>query len=173
MNWEAVSALSESIGAFGVIGSLIYVGYQIRQNTVATQRTNARVTASDHARALLGIQDEKVADIVFRGVEDFYSLTPLEQYRFDLAITVWLEAIEQAFLDHAQGNYPDDLIYVHRTRVPAVINTPGGLVWWARRKAWYSQNFRDIVADLLANPPEESELASIGHPRNKAMETDT
>ena len=172
MNWDAISAVSESIGALGVIGSLIYVGYQIRQNTLATQRTNARVTASDHARSLLGIQDEETAGIVFRGVEDFHLLTPLEQYRFDLAITVWLEAIEQAFLDHAQGNYPEDLIHVHRIRVPAVIGTPGGRVWWSRRKAWYSQNFRDVVADLLENPPEEIEDAAIGHPPNKSLESD-
>ena len=43
MNWEAISGIAATIGAFGVIVSLIYVGLQIRQNTIATRaRTAAR-----------------------------------------------------------------------------------------------------------------------------------
>ena len=33
MNWEALGAIGELIGAVGVIASLIYVGLQVRQNT--------------------------------------------------------------------------------------------------------------------------------------------
>ena len=64
MNWEAAGAIGELVGAAGVIASLIYVGYQIRQNTIATERSNARQTASEHGRALLSILDEDVADDV-------------------------------------------------------------------------------------------------------------
>ena len=153
--------IGEFIGAIGVVGSLLYVGYQIRQNTIATNRANARSSATDHARALLGIQDEKVADIVFRGIDDLDSLTPVEQYRFDLAVTVWLEALEQAFADYDAKTYPENFIDVHRTRIAAVIGTAGGTVWWSKRKFWYTQNFRNIVEELLANPPEEAESARI------------
>ena len=33
MNWEAVAAIGEAVGAFGVIASLGYLAIQIRQNT--------------------------------------------------------------------------------------------------------------------------------------------
>ncbi len=33
MNWDAVGAIAESIGALGVISSLIYLAVQVRQNT--------------------------------------------------------------------------------------------------------------------------------------------
>jgi len=33
MNWEAISAISGIIGALGVIASLFYVAYQVKQNT--------------------------------------------------------------------------------------------------------------------------------------------
>ncbi len=112
MNWAAISGIAESIGAIGVIGSLIYVGFQIRQITVAAERTNARLTASDHARAVQSMQDEQVADIVLRGLTDLESLTPVELYRFDLAFTGWLEAIEQAHADYRLGVFPHELITV-------------------------------------------------------------
>ncbi|MFP6780387.1 MAG: hypothetical protein VCB59_01710 [Gammaproteobacteria bacterium] len=40
MSWEAISGIAETVGAFGVIVSLIYVGVQIRQNTIASRVSN-------------------------------------------------------------------------------------------------------------------------------------
>ena len=41
MNWEAIGAVGEILGAIAVIGSLIFVGVQIRGNTRATQTAAA------------------------------------------------------------------------------------------------------------------------------------
>lgn len=171
MTLSDLGNIGEFIGAFGVIGSLLYVGYQIRQNTLATNRANARASASDHARALHGALDKEVSDIVMRGLANLDDLTPHEQYRFDLAITVWLEAIEQAFADFEAKSYPEDLIHVHRIRVPGVLNTRGGTQWWAERRVWYSENFRGIVDELLANPPDGADSARIRMPHNQTTET--
>jgi hypothetical protein len=38
MNWEAIAAIGEDVGAFGVIVSLGYLAIQIRQNTRRTHR---------------------------------------------------------------------------------------------------------------------------------------
>ena len=42
MEWDALGAVAELMGAIGVIASLIYVGGQIKQNTRATRATSAR-----------------------------------------------------------------------------------------------------------------------------------
>ena len=36
MNWEAISAIGQVLGAFGVIASLIYLGTQVRQSNRAS-----------------------------------------------------------------------------------------------------------------------------------------
>ena len=170
MTLSDLGNIGEFVGAIGVFGSLLYVGYQIRQNTMATNRANARSSASDHARALHGALDKEVSDIIMRGLANFDDLTPHEQYRFEIAITVWLEAIEQAFADYEAKVYPEDLIYPHRARVPAVLNTPGGKRWWSERRVWYSENFRRVVDELMANPPEGFENARIRAPLEKPFE---
>jgi len=164
MNWDAVTGVAELIGATGVIASLVYVGLQIRQNTIATQRSNARQTASDHARAFQGIQDEQISDIFYRGTEDLETLRPVERYRADLAMAVSLEAIEQAFADYHQQDFPKDYLATYRNRIPGVLNSPGGILWWQQRKAWFSQSFRDDVEELLANPPPEAVDAGVKPP---------
>ena len=36
MNWDAIGAISETLGALGVIASLIYLASQLRSNAVAS-----------------------------------------------------------------------------------------------------------------------------------------
>jgi len=164
MNWDAISGIAEMIGAAGVIGSLLYVGFQIRQNTIAAQRTNARHTHTDHASALHAILDEKVSEIVLRGIDDLDTLTPHERYRFDLAVTSWLEAVEQAFADYRREEFPEDLIRPFRNRIAGVIGSPGGRKWWAQRGEWFGDNFRKEVDFLLENPPPGSQRAGLKPP---------
>ena len=173
MNLSDLGNIGDFVGAFGVIGSLIYVGYQIRQNTIATERTNARLTSSDHSRALLGIMDEKVSEIVLRGAGDIDALTPTERYRFDIAITSWLETIEQAFADYRQKNFPEDLIFAYRTRIAAVLGAPGGRVWWSNRRVWFSQHFREEVDERLAKPPNGAIDASMLNSPSENRESPT
>lgn len=33
LNWDAVGSVAESVGAFGVIASLIYLAFQVRAST--------------------------------------------------------------------------------------------------------------------------------------------
>ncbi len=42
MNWDSIGVLADVVGAIGVIASLLYVGFQIRQNTRATRAASAR-----------------------------------------------------------------------------------------------------------------------------------
>ena len=42
INWDAVGAIGEVVGAFGVIATLIYLAMQIRQNTQVTRAATAQ-----------------------------------------------------------------------------------------------------------------------------------
>ena len=161
MDWNAISGVADTISALGVIGSLIYVGIQIKKNTVESRRANARQTSHDHALAIHAIMDTVIAEIVQRGMADLDTLDNVERYQFDLAIMVWLQAIEQAFADYIEHDYPEDMVKTYRTMVPGVLNCPGGLRWWNERKVWYSDDFQKQVDNLLTTPPKGSEAAGI------------
>lgn len=40
MNWDAVSAIAEILGVLAVVISLVYVGFQVRQNTMQLRQDN-------------------------------------------------------------------------------------------------------------------------------------
>jgi hypothetical protein len=64
MNWEAIGAIAELLGALGVIGSLIYVGNQVRTSNVASS-VAAKLSA---AQMLSAYQDTMVGCYRQRGL---------------------------------------------------------------------------------------------------------
>jgi len=47
MNWDAIGALAEAIGAIAVIVTLVYLAIQLRQNTRAIERSTERGVFDD------------------------------------------------------------------------------------------------------------------------------
>ena len=71
MNWEMIGAIAESVGALGVIASLVYLAIQIRDGTRATRRTNAHdVNESFRAWWAQLSESEETASIRQRGLTD-------------------------------------------------------------------------------------------------------
>ena len=50
MNWDAIGAIAESLGAIGVIATLVYLAVQIRQNTLALEDTKRLSIAQAYER---------------------------------------------------------------------------------------------------------------------------
>jgi hypothetical protein len=85
MSWEAISGIAETVGAFGVIVSLIYVGVQIRQNTIASRVSNYQQWVDTQVSVNRGLSDEPGAtELVDRANTDFASLSNAELLRLKM-----------------------------------------------------------------------------------------
>ncbi len=90
MNWDAIGAIGEILGAIAVLGTLIYVAAQIRQNT-------ASVTTATYESLVSGVTDinlvvvgnPEVASILARGAVDPHSLDADEALRYSYLMRCW------------------------------------------------------------------------------------
>ena len=83
MDWEADSALSDSIAAISIIGSLIYVGLRTRQNNCALHHASIRKNMMVWQTLFTNAIDSKeVATVMINGMKDMSSLDPADQIRF-------------------------------------------------------------------------------------------
>jgi len=65
MNWDAVGAVAELLGAIGVIVSLVYLAIQIRRNTRIQKRTNLGDIATELATTARCVAtDPEIANLV-------------------------------------------------------------------------------------------------------------
>ena len=94
MNWDALSAISESLGAIGVLASLLYLGTQIRQNTVWLRQQAFQMSTNEVRRWASHFSDSQAnSELFLRGQRDHASLNSIERFRFTMMIfelcSVW------------------------------------------------------------------------------------
>ncbi len=117
MNWEAAGAIAEILGVIAVIGSLIYVGRQINQNTQIARANIVHETAilSNQIFQLIA-QDSELADIYGRGTTGV-SLNGVDLQRFTALVTMYMTWLEDIDSQATAGLYFDPPRWRKRDRV--------------------------------------------------------
>jgi len=71
------------LGGVGVIASMIYVGIQIRNNARAVRAATYQQLSVNTVNGWLNLgHDGDTTDILLRGRDDFFALSPVESARF-------------------------------------------------------------------------------------------
>jgi hypothetical protein len=108
MNWDAISAIAEVLGAVVVVASLIYVGRQVGQNTAMMRVTAASETLErDYDLVLPLIESQEFTEIWLKGDNRLNDLSETDRQRLLFferrAISLW----HHNFQLRMQGLYPD------------------------------------------------------------------
>ena len=109
MNWEAIGAIGEILGAAAVFVTLVYLAMQIRQNT-------ASMTTSVYESAMGGfnelnqtlISNLELASIHRRALYDPDSLNDDELFVFNFILRVYLNHVYKLFRLYQRGVFPEE-----------------------------------------------------------------
>ena len=152
MNWDAIAAVAELLAALGVIGSLIYLATQIRQNTDSVRMASHRGVADQFQRTnLAALEDPALAEILRRVLRDASSLTEQEQYRFELFLTSLFRTYEELFQLNAKGLVDSELWACREDAMLYWLSHENVRSWWEEeRRITFVQGFREHVSRRLA-----------------------
>ncbi len=160
MNWEAIGAIGELIGAAAVVVTLIYLAVQIRQNTrqLAQNELSSRAAAANlcaiapREQRRTVIESAELTEIWLKGMNNPDELAENDFYRFRLLMQNLIDAIWDI---HTQtvvtGFSPETWKTQGLTVVERVIGTPGGRRVWSQFRENYTSDFRDEVDGILAS----------------------
>lgn len=104
MNWDAVGAIAELVGALAVVISLLYLASQLRQsNQLAKRNAVQQLLAgrSELNRFLAG--DSRLSDLFWKGLETPDVLSDAEWHRFINIVSTLVRHFEAVFSDHSEG----------------------------------------------------------------------
>lgn len=112
INWEAVGAIAELVGALGVIVSLIYLAKQIKGNSdTIDQNTRAvlsstETSSNDQVIEIMKtqIQDPQFAEVAHKGHADLASLDRIERARYSLLLLSMFETHQTYFIQRARDS---------------------------------------------------------------------
>ena len=150
MNWDAVGAVAETLGALGVIASLIYLATQLRSNAIASAVEAKLATTrflTDFNRDL--INDPELYDLWDRGGRDLDSLDRTDFIRFS---NLNLNAFWFFSAGHFQkrvGKLGDNDFYEMESIMTFCVSRPGVGNWWNKYgRDRYNPEFVEYVDNL-------------------------
>ena len=118
MNWEAIGAIGEVLGAAAVVVTLGYMAVQIRQNSQAVKNSAAQSLLSEANGSLqVASSDPSTARAVILGQTLFEELSEGEKAQFITWIFSWMRTIELACLQYEQG-YIDEVAALGSDVIP-------------------------------------------------------
>ena len=147
MNWEAIGAVAEGLGAAGVIASLLYVAVQVRGNTRASA-VEAKLQSTrlfeDFIDSL--ISTPELNDLMLRGIADLDSLSKEEYYRFS---NMSLKAFRLFSAGHFQfrtGTLSEGDFHEVRSILRYWLRGLGCRAWWSKLgRESAAPKFREFV----------------------------
>ena len=142
MTITELGAIGELVGGVAVVGSLLYVGLQIRNNTVATRAASHHaVTDSFNQFNLLLGRDPHVARVFRKGIEHRASLDPDELLQFDMLCLSVLRIHETLFYQSRVGAAERRLLVAEQRSLRATFALPGIRDWWKTNPYSFDTDF--------------------------------
>jgi len=109
VNWDAIGAIAEAAGAVAVIGSVMYLALQIRQNTLSNRLAAKQDTAdqfAEYTRFLLA--NPALRGVLYRGRESMSNLNAEERDQFHLLNQHLYWNYSSQFYQYRQGALDED-----------------------------------------------------------------
>lgn len=145
MNWEAIGAIGEILGAGGVIVSLVYLAIQIRVQNRETRLAAMHEISTAFREAYTAFNDGEIADIFVRGNSDFASLSDTEKVRLFATVNPLLKVLEEAYWQHKQGRLDNEIWQPMAKQFAFFLSAQSLTQVWAQRQGHFNENFRDFV----------------------------
>jgi hypothetical protein len=147
MNWDAIAAVAELVGALGVIASVLYLAGQVR----ASNRASA-VEAKLESTGLLNkfidllIERPELNDLFMRGIGDLGSLTKDEYLRFSNMALKAFWFFSAGYFQFRSKTLSEDDFYEIRAVMRYWLRGQGCRDWWEKLgRGSMSPTFREFI----------------------------
>ena len=163
MNWDAIAAVSQAVGAIAVIVTLIYLARQVRQNTAAL-RSAATQGAHDQAANFYGTlsSDPELVMVVARGVETPDELSDAERGQFYSLLMRSLFNFQNWYLQTRDGLMDDTLLASWSRIVTGISGSPGFKQFWADRSHIYAPEFVNFMETQIISQERQEWYKPLG-----------
>jgi len=150
MNWDAIGAVGEILGATAVVVSLIYVASQVR-----AQRWEARI-ASQHEiteafrHAITAVQNPELADLVVKANSGLDDLSDSERLQIMAVAQSMLRVWEEAHYQFLEGRLDQSMWEAMLAQFTDLMSVISFQSTWSLRKHTYRKEFVNFVDSIGA-----------------------
>jgi hypothetical protein len=146
--------IADVLALFGVIASLIYVGYQIRETRKAVRAATAQARTELGVHLISSRFTSDVAELLVRSLEDADSLTAVDRFRLKSFFSAHVRHSQNLYYQHKQGLLDDHFAYgIARTTAYWIRNYPWAVNEWTEVKKYMPSDFVAYINAELEHHP--------------------
>jgi hypothetical protein len=148
VNWDAIGALAELLGAVGVIASLVYLANQIRQNSQSVRAESVRQLLGQSSQMFMSATtsvEVVAAQVKARAGDD---LGEEDSTRLMLLTMAILGNYENGFYQYRSGSLPEEIHASFRRRLSEQLRIPWFRETWDQFGDRFTTEFRSYVSEL-------------------------
>jgi hypothetical protein len=171
MTLQDLGNIGEFVAAVGVIVSLIYLAFQIRQNTSSVRTSMIHDSASRAADLTKAIAAQKELAHIFRtGLGGFEHLEDDDDIvRFVMLLSTMFREYDDLFFQYRAGTITSESWEAWRYSLRSILSNPGFPPFWDLRRLAFTESFRQFVEAELETTEPLPTLAERGEMIKRAV----
>lgn len=156
---KKIALICEIIAAISIIISLIFVGIQFRENTIATRSATANsISAMTVAWYTETGNSEQSSQLMWNYLKDPSSLkSNAEIFQATMVLHGLILAFQNSYYLVNQGTLDKDVQESLTAAISAVKDQPGWDYFWENRKSLFLTDFRNYIEELMRSESEVDE----------------
>ena len=167
MDWNAIGAVGEILGASAVVISVVYLAAQVKSQTVESKLVATRDLAGKRAEIMKIVgTDDAMAEIWIKAIRDYESLKGVERMRASMLFHMAMRGAEQEFIHIGTGHADDPYLESVNRVLSGTLSFPGLRQWWKTTGGGFNQAFQEHANKLIA-ATEESRVSNDFDLRNE------
>ena len=149
MDWNAIGAIGEVVGATGVIATLIYLSVQIRQNTKAVR--GAALDAITERKQFELKWSSEIAGAFRKSIETPETLTDEESWQLTEWMTAAFVARQNEYFQFKNGLIDAETWSASEKIIRMCLSSAWSKAWWQEfAPSAFSEPFIDLVDTIVA-----------------------
>ena len=150
---ETLYFIASIVAAAAVVGSLIFVGLQIRANT-RENVLSRQIEGSDNYQVFQTtiIENADFRDIWLRGNQDINDLSSSELLSYGAFLAMWVDSVYRYRVQRSAG-YEMFSWEEMQARFKPITRQKGAHQWWQRARSGYEEEIRQMIDEMLENTP--------------------
>ncbi len=152
MNWEAIGAVGEILGAIAVLVTLLYLAAQIRQNSefVKAATYHSTMRARNEFNFAIATTPELSA-LLIRARDKSITLDADERERFNSLMWGFFNLFEDSVVQHDNGLLTPESWEVTRWAIADMLKSSGVRDWVSRNRAGLTAALQAEITSLIAS----------------------
>ena len=156
MNWDAISAIGEIVGAVAVVVSLIYLASQIRQQNRESRISSSHEITEAFRDTIGALKDPAMAELSVKAMRGLEGLTDAEKLQVLALAQTYFRVWEEAHYQATEGRLEAGMWEAMCVQFGGIMSLPLFAESWTLRKSAYRKDFQlfvDYERDMsIANP---------------------